>query len=86
VHEANLIRKEENEAQLVLIPAGSFEMGDHFSEGDNGGNEGGDDERPVHAVELESFYMDIREVTVGQFKQFLQETDKVLGVVILYLS
>ena len=48
---------------MVLIPAGSFEMGDHFSEGD-------EDELPVHTVTLDAFYMDTHEVTVGQFKQF----------------
>ena len=46
---------------MVLIPAGSFEMGDHF-------NEGGNRERPVHRVELDGFYMDVHEVTVGQFR------------------
>ena len=42
---------------MVLIPAGSFEMGDSFSEGDH------DDERPVHAVTVSAFYMDRYEVT-----------------------
>ena len=36
-------------AKMVLIPAGSFEMGDHS-------NEGPSDERPVHTVELDAFY------------------------------
>jgi len=52
---------------MVLIPAGSFEMGDHF-------NEGQASERPVHRVELDAFYMDIHEVTVGQFNQFVEES------------
>ena len=55
-------------ASMALIPAGSFEMGDHF-------NEGSDDERPVHTVTLDAFYMDVLEVTVGQFKQFISETN-----------
>tara|TARA_B100000809_G_scaffold20056_1_gene17710 strand:+ start:69 stop:863 length:795 start_codon:yes stop_codon:yes gene_type:complete len=50
-------------AEMVLIPAGSFEMGDHL---DNMGNA-----LPVHRVELDAFYMDVNEVTVGQFKQFV---------------
>ena len=54
-------------AKMVLIPAGSFEMGDHF-------NEGQASERPVHRVELDAFYMDIHEVTVGQFNQFVEES------------
>ncbi len=41
---------------MVLIPAGEFEMGDAF-------NEGGDDERPIHTVYLDAFYMDKYEVT-----------------------
>lgn len=43
-------------AKMSLIPAGSFEMGDHFNEGEAS-------ERPVHPVYVESFYMDISEVT-----------------------
>ncbi|MCR4404608.1 MAG: formylglycine-generating enzyme family protein [Candidatus Acetothermia bacterium] len=41
---------------MVLIPAGSFEMGDSFGEGDP-------DERPVHKVFVSAFYMDKYEVT-----------------------
>ena len=53
--------------EMVLIPAGSFEMGDHF-------DEGRDDELPVHTVELDAFYMDVHEVTVGQFREFVDES------------
>ena len=49
---------EKDGSEMVLIPAGSFEMGDHF-------NEGNTYERPVHRVELDEFYMDSREVTNG---------------------
>ena len=52
---------------MVLIPAGSFEMGDHF-------NEGLARERPVHMVKLDAFYMDKDEVTVRQFRKFVRET------------
>lgn len=45
-------------AEMVLIPAGSFEMGDSFGEGDS-------DERPVHTVFVSAFYMDKFEVTKG---------------------
>jgi formylglycine-generating enzyme required for sulfatase activity len=41
---------------MVLIPAGSFQMGDSFNEGDS-------DERPVHTVYVSAFYMDKYEVT-----------------------
>jgi len=53
-------------SEMVLIPAGSFEMGDHFSEGD-------DDELPIHEIELDAFYMDACQVTVRQFKQFVEQ-------------
>ena len=58
---------EKDGKEMVLIPAGSFEMGDHFSEGE-------EDELPVHTVALDAFYMDTHEVTVGQFKQFVNQT------------
>ena len=37
-------------SEMVLIPGGTFEMGDHFYEG-------GANERPVHTVTLDEFYM-----------------------------
>ncbi len=43
-------------AGMALIPAGSFNMGDNFDEGEN-------DERPVHSVNVSAFYMDKYEVT-----------------------
>ena len=58
---------EKDGAKMALIPAGSFEMGDHF-------NEGYASERLVHTVELDAFYMDVNEVTVGQFKRFVEES------------
>jgi formylglycine-generating enzyme required for sulfatase activity len=45
-------------AAIVLIPAGEFQMGDSFKEGDS-------DERPVHTVFVSAFYMDKYEVTKG---------------------
>ena len=54
-------------AKMVLIPAGLFEMGDHFSEGS-------EDELPVHRVELDSFYMNVHEVTIGQLWQFVEQS------------
>ena len=52
---------------MVLIPSGVFEMGDHLNDGDIS-------ERPVHRVELDSFYMDKHQVTVGQFRQFINQS------------
>jgi formylglycine-generating enzyme required for sulfatase activity len=45
---------------FAMIPAGSFEMGDHFSEGDS-------NERPVHTVYVSAFYMGRTEVTKAQW-------------------
>jgi formylglycine-generating enzyme required for sulfatase activity/PKD repeat protein len=42
---------------MVLIPAGSFQMGDNFR------YNGGPDEQPVHTVTVSAFYMDTYEVT-----------------------
>ena len=58
---------EKDSAEMVLIPAGSFEMGGHF-------NEGLARERPVHMVKLDVFYMDKDEVTVRKFRKFVRET------------
>ena len=58
---------EKDGSEMALIPAGSFEMGDHF-------NEGNGNERPVHTVELDAFYMDVHEVTVGQFREFVNQS------------
>ncbi len=43
-------------AGMVLIPAGSFTMGDTFSEGDS-------NELPTHSVSISAFYMDKYEVS-----------------------
>ena len=43
-------------AGMVLIPAGSFQMGDSFGEGSS-------DELPVHTVYVSAFFMDKHEVT-----------------------
>lgn len=47
---------------MVLIPAGEFEMGS---------DTGAPNERPVHHVYLDAFYMDIHEVTNAQYKLFV---------------
>ena len=54
-------------AEMVLIPAGEFEMGDHHSHG-------GNKERPVHPVYLDAFYIDKYEVTNVQYKKFVLAT------------
>ena len=51
-------------AVMVLIPGGEFQMGSSYSEAD-------DDEKPVHTVYVDAFYMDKYEVTNAQFKAFV---------------
>ena len=61
------IRFETDGAVMHLIPAGQFEMGDHFGEGQS-------DERPVHPVYLDAFYMDETEVTNAMYRTFVEAT------------
>jgi len=49
---------------MVLIPGGEFQMGDHHGAG-------GYDELPVHSVYVDSFYMDVLEVTNGEYRDYL---------------
>jgi formylglycine-generating enzyme required for sulfatase activity len=49
-----VIISETDGATMHLIPAGEFEMGDPFGEGNK-------DELPVHTVYLDAFYIDIYE-------------------------
>ena len=51
--------------EMILIPAGEFEMGSH---------DGAPDEKPVHTVRLSEFYIDKYEVTVGQYRRFVRAT------------
>ena len=52
---------------MLLIPTGTFEMGDSFGEGLP-------HELPVHTVTVNAFYMDVTEVTNTVYKQFLDAT------------
>lgn len=53
----------------VFVKGGNFEMGDQFDAGN-------DDEKPVHAVTLNDFYLSATEVTVAQFKRFCLATNR----------
>ena len=56
--------------KLVLIPAGSFEMGSPDSDPDARPNE-----KPHHPVRItRAFYLGTTEVTVGQFRHFVETT------------
>jgi formylglycine-generating enzyme required for sulfatase activity len=37
-----------------------------------GSNDGSDDEKPVHQVSVDAYYLDKYEVTVGQYAKFLE--------------
>ena len=58
----------QNSPDMVLLPSGEFEMGDHH---DLGGKEHPSDEIPVHIVKLNSFQIGRTEVTTTQYIQFL---------------
>lgn len=51
-------------AKMVWIPEGEFMMGS---------DRGGEDEKPVHKVSLDGFYLDVYEVTNSQYCMFLNE-------------
>ena len=57
--------------RLRLLPAGEFDMGsDHWCETAQ------DDEKPRHRVRItKPFYLATTQVTVGQFRQFVEDTD-----------
>ena len=38
------------------------------------GSDSSDDEKPMHIVELDAFYMDMYEGTVGQFREFVNQS------------
>lgn len=65
--ENDKVIKGKDDVEMVLIPAGEFQMGsnDGFRR---------DDEKPVHTVYLNAFYMDKYEVTNAQYRRFVKET------------
>ncbi len=50
---------------FVSIPEGTFQMGS---------NDGEKNERPIHTVTVSAFEMSMTEITVGQFRRFVQAT------------
>ena len=65
-----IIEWDKDGSEMVLIPTGSFEMGDSKNEPEDWMKQS----RPVHTVVLEAFYMDVHQITVGQFEQFVEES------------
>ncbi len=53
--------------EFVRIPGGCYEMGDNFGDGER-------NEKPVHTVCMDDFYLSRHEVTVGAFRTFTSET------------
>ncbi len=60
-------KKQWFEPEMVLIPAGSFRMGDLVGKGVT-------DEKPVHAVNLKSFLMGKYEVTFDEYDAYVKAT------------
>ncbi len=56
-----------DEEWLIQIPGGTFTMGDPW-------DEGAANEKPLHLVRLDPFYLGRCEVTVGEFARFAKET------------
>jgi sulfatase modifying factor 1 len=52
---------------MVHVQGGTFWMGDTFGDGNS-------DEKPLHPVIVSSFYLSKYEITVAQFRKFVQET------------
>jgi len=52
-------------APMVLVPAGEFQMGSDI---------GDIDEKPIHKVYLDEFYIDVYEVTNEQYRKFIDAT------------
>lgn len=57
--------KPESKDGMILIPAGTFEMG---------AKDGMEFESPVHTVKISAFWMDEHEVTVAEFTKFVEAT------------
>ena len=54
---------------MVLVEGGSFQMGNPGNAAPKGDN----DERPVHAVSVKSFYIAKYELSVKEYKQFIND-------------
>ena len=52
---------------MVFIKGGCYHMGDSFGDGK-------DDEKPVHEVCVDDYYLGEHELTVGEFREFVNET------------
>jgi formylglycine-generating enzyme required for sulfatase activity len=60
----------EQQKEMIKVEGGTFTMGGTSEQG----SEAGSDEKPTHEVTVSSFYMGKTELTVGQFKEFIEAT------------
>ena len=58
-------------AKMALISEGSFQMGDVLKDPEDFMTPS----LPTHRVSLNAFYIDVCEVTLGQYKKFLKSTE-----------
>jgi formylglycine-generating enzyme required for sulfatase activity len=65
---SNAYRDPATVMEFVLVKGGCFQMGDIFGRGDSNA-------MPIHEVCVNDFYLGRHEVTVGQFRKFVEETD-----------
>jgi formylglycine-generating enzyme required for sulfatase activity len=63
----NIYRDSTTGMEFILVKGGCYQMGDIFGDGDA-------DEKPVHEVCLNDFYLGKYEVTVGEFRKFVNDT------------
>ncbi len=61
----------DGETDMVLIPAGEFDMGNNDIDHSDGPYGPQKDESPIHTVYVDAFYIDKYEVTNADFKKFL---------------
>ena len=69
IHQHSELRSKitsEQSLGMVKIPSGHFDMGSLEK----------DNEEPIHKVEISSFLIDIRPVTVGEFRKFVEATQR----------
>ena len=65
VNHVNPPLAKQDERSMVLVPAGEFTMGSLAGDAD---------ERPVHRVYVDAFFMDTYQLSVGQYATFLEAT------------
>ena len=64
-HPFGAIKWEKDDAEMVLIPAGEFQMGKPTIK---------DKHAPSYPIHVNGFYMDTHEVTLAQYEEFLKQT------------